>query len=59
MKIANLSTSRDKRPPTAGDLAWGILWLLWQFVRLPALLLLVVLELSSASRSARWRFSGF
>jgi hypothetical protein len=44
MSIANLNTSRDDRPLTAGDLGWGILWLLWQCVRVPALLLLTILE---------------
>jgi hypothetical protein len=44
MSIANLSTSRDNRPLTASHLGWGILWLLWQCVRVPALLLLVILE---------------
>jgi len=44
MSIANLSTSRDNRPLTASDLARDILWLLWQCVRVPALLLLVILE---------------
>ena|SRR5579862_2182375 len=48
MPSSNLSTSVEPRAPYAGDLIqgvlWGILWVLWQGVRLPALLLLVVLE---------------
>jgi hypothetical protein len=48
VSIANLSTSRDNRPLTANDLGWGILWLLWQSVRVPALFLLTILEQSTA-----------
>jgi hypothetical protein len=34
----------DERTPAAGGLVRCILWLLWQCIRVPALLLLVVLE---------------
>ena len=44
MNIANLSQSEAHRPATTGDLGWFILWLLWQCVRVPALLLLMILE---------------
>jgi len=44
MTIANLSTSRNNRPLTPGDLGSPILWLLRQCVRVPALLLLTILE---------------
>jgi hypothetical protein len=44
MTIANISASAENRPMSAGDLGRCILWLLWQCVRVPALLLLVTLE---------------
>lgn len=44
MTIAHLSTSAENKPTSAGDLARGILWVLWQCVRVPAVLLLVILE---------------
>src|SRR5689334_18893718 len=44
MTIANLSYSAENRPTRAGDVARCILWLLWQCVRVPAVLFLVILE---------------
>ena len=44
MPIANLSYSAENRPMSAGDVARSILWLLWQCIRVPALLLLITLE---------------
>lgn len=44
MNIANLSHPEEHRPASAGDLGWFVLWLLWQCIRVPALLLLVTLE---------------
>jgi hypothetical protein len=41
---ATFSTRADERAPRAGDLVQCTLWLLWQCIRVPALLLLVVLE---------------
>lgn len=44
MSCASFSASMDERAPGAGDLVRWILWFLWQCIRVPALLLLVVLE---------------
>jgi hypothetical protein len=33
-----------REPPPGRPLAWGLLWLLWQVVRLPVLAVLLVLE---------------
>ena len=44
MTIANFNTSAESKPITAGDLGWYLLWLLWQCIRVPAVLLLVILE---------------
>ena len=44
MSSASFSAAVDGRAPGAGDLVRCILWLLWQCIRVPALLLLVVLE---------------
>ena len=44
MTIANFSTSAESKPITARDLGRCILWLLWQCIRVPAVLLLVTLE---------------
>ena|SRR5579862_7535221 len=44
MGIATLSALTENERTTAGDLARCILWLLWQCVRVPALLLLMILE---------------
>jgi hypothetical protein len=44
MNVAYLDHFDEHRPMTAGDLGWCVLWLLWQCIRVPALLLLVVLE---------------
>lgn len=44
MSSASFSAPVDERAPGAGDLVRCILWLVWQCIRVPALLLLVVLE---------------
>jgi len=44
LSISKLIDSEEHRPASAVDLGWFILWLLWQCVRVPALLLLVTLE---------------
>jgi hypothetical protein len=48
MSASNFIAPVEPEPSAASDLIrgvlWGILWLLWQGVRLPALLLLVILE---------------
>ena len=44
MTIANFSASAQNKPISAGDLGRCILWLLWQCFRVPAVLLLVILE---------------
>lgn len=44
MTIANFSASAENKPISAGDLGRCILWLLWQCLRVPAVLLLVILE---------------
>lgn len=44
MSSTTFSTPADERAPGAGDLVHCILWLLWQCIRVPTLLLLVVLE---------------
>lgn len=44
MTIAKFNTSAECKPITAGDLGWYLLWLLWQCIRVPAALLLVILE---------------
>lgn len=44
MTIAHFSTSAENKTITAGDLSRCILWLLWQCIRVPAVLLLVILE---------------
>lgn len=48
MSSPNFSVSIEPRAPGAGDLIqgilWGILWVLWQCVRVPTLLLLTILE---------------
>lgn len=44
MSSATFSAPADERAPGAGDLVQCILWLLWQCIRVPALLLLVVFE---------------
>jgi hypothetical protein len=44
LNLSKLNDSEEHRQVRAGDLGWFILWLLWQCVRVPALLLLVTLE---------------
>ncbi|HJS89829.1 MAG TPA: hypothetical protein VJ738_07670 [Steroidobacteraceae bacterium] len=44
MSITNYSPSVEGRPISAGDVARFFFWLLWQCVRVPALLLLAILE---------------
>ena len=44
MTIANISASAENKLTSASDLGLCILWLLWQCVRVPVLLLLVTLE---------------
>jgi len=44
MNTANFRTSVENRPISASDVARFFLWLLWQCVRVPVLLLLVILE---------------
>lgn len=44
LSISKLKYSEEHRPASAVGLGWTILWLLWQCVRVPALLLLVTLE---------------
>jgi hypothetical protein len=44
MTIANFTTSAESKPITAGDPGRCVLWLLWQCIRVPAVLLLVILE---------------
>ncbi len=44
MSSASFGAPMDERAPGAGDLPRCILWLFWQCFRVPALLLLVVLE---------------
>jgi hypothetical protein len=44
MSSASFSAPMDERTPAAGGLVRCILWLLWQCIRVPALLLLLVLE---------------
>lgn len=48
MRSSSLSASVEPEAPATGDLIrgvlWGIFWVLWQCIRLPALLLLVILE---------------
>ncbi|MGH7107128.1 MAG: hypothetical protein ACREFT_11510 [Acetobacteraceae bacterium] len=33
-----------REPPRGRTLAWGVLWILWQVVRLPVLAVLLILE---------------
>src|SRR5690349_6581226 len=40
VSISKLIDSEERRPASAVDLGWFILWPLWQCVRVPALLLL-------------------
>jgi hypothetical protein len=44
LSISKPNDSEEHRPASAIDLGWFILRLLWQCVRMPALLLLVTLE---------------
>jgi len=48
MSASNFIAPVEPESPAASDLIrgilWGILWVLWQGVRLPVLLLLVILE---------------
>jgi hypothetical protein len=44
MSSTSLGAPVDDQAPGAGDLVQCILWLLWQCFRVPALLLLIVLE---------------
>lgn len=44
MNSLSFSASEDDRPSGAGDLLRCVLWLLWQFIRVPAFLLLSILE---------------
>jgi hypothetical protein len=44
MTIANLSASVQDRSASAGDLGRWILWLLWHCNRVPAFLMLAILE---------------
>ena len=44
MSSASYSVPADEQAPGVGDLVRCILWLLWQCIRVPAFLLLVVLE---------------
>ena len=44
MSSASFGAPMDERVPGGGELLRSILWLLWQCIRVPALLLLVVLE---------------
>jgi hypothetical protein len=48
MSASNFTAPLEPESPAANDLIrgvlWGILWVVWQGVRLPVLLLLVILE---------------